>query len=204
MAYNNVKLYIPSEYGVDYNKTHYNKIPVFEAKQRHRDYAKQFGFKTIRLYTGLIMEFTFGRLLDLKQLEWKLLSSKQKVAVTALDDLSAVVTQIAATPIDQLNACKDEVYVCSDCRSMHDYARIFEEKTKQPVVLLNQKKEAYEETYAQVQSGKYTGDPLDGFKATIHLIASEGTVDFSENNDDKMFNVEWTSVDKYAASICHA
>lgn len=203
MAYNNVKLYIPSEYGVDYHKTQFNKIPVFEAKQRHREYAKQFSFKTISLYTGLIMEFTFGKLFDMKQLEWRLLSSKEKVAVTSLNDLSLVVAKIAATPLDQLNACKDEVYICSDCRTMHDYAKIFEEKIKQPIVLVDEKQDTYLEKYELSKSGKFEGDPLDAFKATVHLIANEGSIDFSVQNDDKMFDVHWTSVEQYATSICH-
>ncbi|EOR01049.1 hypothetical protein E3P92_01848 [Wallemia ichthyophaga] len=203
MASTNVKLYIPSEFGVDYHKTQFNKISVFEAKQRHREHARQFDFKTVSLYNGIIMEFTFGKLFDMKQLEWKVLSSKERVAVTSLNDLSSVVALLAATPFEHIGALKDEIYICSDCKTIHDYAKIFEEKTKQPVVLVDQKRDEYLEKYEQFKSGKIQGDPTDAFKATMHLIASEGSIDFSVHNDDKMFDVPWTSVEQYAASICH-
>lgn len=204
MAFNKVKLYIPSEYGVDYNKTQYKSHPVFVAKSRHIEKAKQFDFKTVSIYSGLIMEFTFGKLLDMKELEWKLVSSKQKVALTSLNDLSSVIAQLAATPLEDVNKLKSELRIFSDCRSIHKYARVFEDQIHQPIVLIDVNRAIYEKTFALLEKGEYTGDQFEAFKATVHLIASEGSVDFTADNDNGMFEIDWTTVDKYAASICHS
>lgn len=204
MAFNKVKLYIPSEYGVDYRKTHYKNHPVFATKSRHIEKAKQFDFKTISIFSGLLMEFTFGKILDMKELEWKIISSKQKVALTSLNDLSSVISQLAATPLDEINKLKSELHIYSDCRNIHKYARIFEDQIRQPVVLIDVNKAIYEKTYALLEKGEYTGDQFDAFKATVHLIASEGSIDFSADNDNGMFEIAWTSVDKFAASMCHS
>ncbi|TIC30992.1 hypothetical protein E3Q10_00900 [Wallemia mellicola] len=198
MAFNKVKLYIPSEYGVDYNKTQYKSHPVFVAKSRHIEKAKQFDFKTVSIYSGLIMEFTFGKLLDMKELEWKLVSSKQKVALTSLNDLSSVIAQLAATPLEDVNKLKSELRVFSDCRSIHKYARVFEDQIHQPIVLIDVNRAIYEKTFALLEKGEYTGDQFEAFKATVHLIASEGSVDFTADNDN-----DTETLNRIAATEAH-
>lgn len=56
-----VKIYFPSEFGTNHYKITNYKHPTFEAKKKHFLQAKERGLNPIRMLTGGIMEFTFGK-----------------------------------------------------------------------------------------------------------------------------------------------
>ncbi|TFK53765.1 NAD(P)-binding protein [Heliocybe sulcata] len=53
-----VKVYFPSEWGTNHNRTKRHH-PIFESKARHHHEAERRGLKVVAVYTGLIIEFCF-------------------------------------------------------------------------------------------------------------------------------------------------
>lgn len=202
---NKVKLYIPSEFGSDYNKNPNSEFkPAFSPKIDTINYAKSKGLKTIQIITGFFTEWfvpgPFLTGLDTEKATFQLYGDgKITIATTSLVDVGNVVASVASKSPKDL---PEIIRVQGSTPTYLEIADFYEHYTGRKL----DKKEpiSIEQTY---QNGKDTiKKGITGFEdfAKILLaiaVSGEGN-DFTGHVDNELVNpkqslwkwIDWKSV----------
>lgn len=127
MAQSPVKLYIPSEFGVDHT-VHDFKHVEWDHKKLHFDLTQKFipNIQTLRIYVGLFLEESIGPWFGFHTANGRyepIGSADVPVSYTSLDDAGKVVAQVART---QMVPILESIHIGGDTLSTRQVAKMME------------------------------------------------------------------------------
>lgn len=152
-----VKLYIPSEFGVDHT-VHDFPHEEWNHKKSHYDLAQQIlpsTTKVCRIFIGLFTEASIGPwfAFDTKNAVYEAVGSADvPVSFTSLEDTGRVIARVASMPLDQV---PPQIHVASDTLTIRELAHVMEEAGSDPI----QVKEVDLASYKEAVLKEGTTDP---------------------------------------------
>ncbi|KAG8995392.1 hypothetical protein FRB94_009183 [Tulasnella sp. JGI-2019a] len=199
-----VKVYFPSEYGIDHRLGVQDHI-WFHEKVRHVSAARSAApgqLKVIQLYIGIFSSTIFSPYfgLDTANGVYSTLgsgSSEKKVAITATADIGAAVTRLSTLAVADPTSVPDLVRISSDNRSFKELAEIVGRETGKKI---NVVEEPIPESLGRAREN------LIELVEMLRLNFGTGSVDFSANSDNELVNPDqkfwkWQTVQDYARDV---
>ncbi|KZS91069.1 NAD(P)-binding protein, partial [Sistotremastrum niveocremeum HHB9708] len=195
---NKVKVYIPSEFGVDH-KAYVTDVNVWVAKKAHVQKAVEQGggnLKVVSIYVGLFLETGFGPWLGYdttNNVYTAVGSSDAIITYTSLDDISNSVARLALLSADPTTAATvpAHVRISGSGVSVKQVQELVEKKSGKKitvkVVPLDEWKEGLKSTDVLKQ---------------ILLAAGEGWLNYSKVNSNELVNPgeslwKWKTVEEF-------
>lgn len=206
----NVRLYIPSEFGVDHT-IHGFPHPEWDTKKRHVSIAHEVlpkSTKVIQIFIGLFLEDSIGYWFgfDTKKGVYEAIESADtKVSFTSLDDVGRVMAVLAGMSEGELEKLPDQLHISGTSASMSDVAKLMTNAQSMPKggISVTTADEA-EYKHKAFESGARNPAPylrfLMGNGSIDHRPKSEGGI----GNDNELVNPgesrwKWKSMEDYAA-----
>lgn len=139
MGGTNVKLYFPSEYGVDHTRHDFSH-PEWDKKKAHMELCRNVlkNTKICKVYAGLFLEDSIGPWFgfDTKHGNYESYgSSDELVTYTSLGDVGRSVASLALLPISEIPS---EVHLCGSIVSMGTVARLMRNKSGGEIRIIQQ------------------------------------------------------------------
>lgn len=194
-----IKLYIPSEFGVDHT-IHDFPHAEWDRKKKHHDkiMATIPKTKVCRIYNGLFLEDSIGPWFgfDTKHGIYESVGSPNKlISFTALSDVGNVVAQIARTPIDQI---PESLHISGDALTIRQLGAAMENAGSSPIQI----KEIDLNDFKQKAVAEGTQDPAK----CLRFLMGEGKIDHTMSgwgDDNELVNPNhqnwiWKTVARYA------
>ncbi|KAG8859710.1 hypothetical protein FRB96_004284 [Tulasnella sp. 330] len=200
-AASGVKVYFPSEYGVDHRYGPQNHV-WFNEKERHSSAARNEApgqLKVIKLYIGMFTEIIFSPFfgLDNKSGVYTSLglgTSDKKVAITSTADIGAAIARLSTLAVADPQSVPDDVRISGDNKSWNELADIVGRATGKTIKVVEEPVEG--------------ADDKDGedLPALARLNFARGAVDFSKDNDNELVNPgqkywTWKTTEVYARDV---
>ena len=200
ISHSAVKLYIPSEFGVDHT-VHDFLHPEWDRKKKHHDKLVATVPKTTKvclIYIGLFLEDSIGPWfgLDTKNGIYESVGSPDKlISFTALGDVGNVVAQIARTPIDRI---PQSLHISGDALTIRQLGAAMENAGSSPIQI----KEIDLDDFKKKAVAEGTQDPAK----CLRFLMGEGKIDHTMSglgNDNELVNPDqqnwtWKTVAQYA------
>ncbi|ODN00922.1 Isoflavone reductase P3 [Orchesella cincta] len=177
-----VKLYFPSEFGTNHYKYLDYKHPAFEGKRKHFAQAKERGLTTIRMLTGCIMEFTFGKWFgfDCVSGVWTVVGNAADIpcATTAERDLGRFTLEAVLLANSDITKCPDAIEVYSDIKTLREYAKALDKVSERETTFNQVPLEEFKTQYEATQD----------FLKLIMIMFAEGAFDVTKANGNLLLN----------------
>lgn len=202
MAGSNVKLYIPSEFGVDHTVNDFSQ-PEWDRKTKHDNKVKAslHQTKVCRIYSGLFLEDSIGPWfgLDIKNCVFEAIgSADQPISFTALGDVGNLVAQVARMPYEEI---PEHMHISSDTMTIRQIAKAME-VAGAPLISIT---EVDLKAFKQQALNENSDDPskylrfLMGERKIDHTVSGLG-------NDNELVNPRqqiwhWRTVAQYAKEV---
>ncbi|KAG5358552.1 hypothetical protein CJU89_5162 [Yarrowia sp. B02] len=168
-----VKVYVPSEFGVDY--TQFPDFHFLDLKKNHQEAARAVkGLKVVAVENGVFGEFatkypSFLRL-DPATNKANPINPDAVWSITFLDDIAAALAIVLAKPVDEI---PDVLALSGQKLSFRDFYEIYGKKKGVKVEVVPA--ETVEEARATVKKNEETHNYDDtAFLLYLHLLQSEG------------------------------
>jgi len=199
IAGSNVKLYIPSEFGVDHTIHDFPHAEWGRKKDHHEKAVAVIPTtKVCRIYNGLFIEDSIGPWygLSVEHGIFESIGSPDKlISFTALRDVGNVVAQIARTPIKEIPEC---LHISGDALTIRQLGAAMEHAGSS----LIQIKESDLNDFKQKTLAEGTHDP----SKYLRFLMGEGKIDHTMSglkNDNELVNPSqrnwrWKTVAEYA------
>lgn len=195
-----VKLYIPSEFGVDHT-VHDFPHEEWNHKKTHFSLAQEIlssKTKVCRIFIGLFTEASIGPwfAFDTKNAIYEAVgSADMPISFTSLEDTGRVIARVASMPLDQI---PPQIHVASDTLTIKELARIMEDAGSDPIRIEEVDLARYKETV--IREG--TTDP----SKYLRFLMGEGKINHTQQglgNDNELVNPgerlwKWKSMKEYA------
>lgn len=194
-----VKLYIPSEFGVDHT-IHDFRHAEWDRKKHHYDITKTAipQTKVCRIFIGLFTEDSIGPWfgLDTKNGVFETIGSPdQVVSFTSLHDVGNVVAQVARMPVEDVPT---QLRVSGDALTIRQLAEVMESASKSSI----QYKELDLEQYKKETLAEGTTDP----SKYLRFLMGEGKINHTvsgQGNGNELVNPgqrhwRWKTMKQYA------
>ena len=194
-----IKLYIPSEFGVDHTVHDFPHAEWDRKKHHHeKSLAVLSATKVCRIYIGLFLEDSIGPWFgfDTRHGIYESVGSPDKlISFTALGDVGNVVAQIARTPIEQV---PKSLHISGDALTVKQLAAAMENAGSSPIQI----KEIDIDTFKRKAVAEGTQDPAK----CLRFLMGEGKIDHTKSglgNDNEVVNPtqrnwHWKTVAQYA------
>jgi hypothetical protein len=199
LAQSDVKLYIPSEFGVDHT-VHDFPHAEWDRKKAHYEKAKATLTRTkiCRIYIGLFMEDSVGPWFgfDTKKYVFESIGSHDRtVSFTSLRDVGNVAAQVSRMPIDDV---PDQLHISGDALTIEELATTMVHVNQRYIQI----KEVDLETYKQETVAEGTSDP----SKYLRFLMGEGKINHTvsgQGNDNELVNPgernwKWKTMEEYA------
>lgn len=195
-----VKLYIPSEFGVDHT-VHDFPHEEWDHKKAHYDLAQEIlppTTKVCRIFIGLFTEASIGPwfAFDTKNAIYEAVGSADiPVSFTSLEDTGRVIARVASMPLDQV---PPQIHVASNTLTIRELAHVMEEAGSDSVQI----KEVDLASYKEAVLKEGTADP----SKYLRFLMGEGNINHTAEglgNDNELVNPggklwNWKSMKEYA------
>ena len=202
IAQSNVKLYIPSEFGVDHTIHDFSQ-PEWDHKKHHDALVKARLQKTkvCRIYDGLFLEDSLGPWfgMDVKRGVFHSVGpADSPISFATKADVGKVVAQLARIPYDQV---PPHLRISGDALSMRQIAKVLEDVGSSPIAV----KEIELNEYKRRAIAENVPDPMK----YLRFLMGEGKIDHTESglgNDNELVNPgqslwKWKTVSEYANEV---
>lgn len=194
-----VKLYVPSEFGVDHT-VHDFSHPEWDRKKLHHEISREIltDTKVCRVFPGLFMEDSIGPWFgfDTANARYECIGSKQAYAsYTSLEDVGKVVAQLARMPVDRV---PPYVHIAGDTVNIVEIAKMMEDAGSSKIEI----KEVDMKGYKTKTLEDKTSDPsrclrfLMGDRNLDHTMDGLGNANQLVNPDES--NWKWKKMSDYA------
>ncbi|KAG8881603.1 hypothetical protein FRB97_009356 [Tulasnella sp. 331] len=203
-AASGVKVYFPSEYGVDHRYGPQNHV-WFNEKERHSSAARNEApgqLKVIKLYIGMFTEIIFSPFfgLDNKSGVYTSLglgTSDKKVAITSTADIGAAIARLSTLAVADPQSVPDDVRISGDNKSWNELADIVGRATGKTIKVVEEPVEGADDK---------DGEDLPALARLLRLNFARGAVDFSKDNDNELVNPgqkywTWKTTEVYARDV---
>ncbi|KAK5084726.1 hypothetical protein LTR05_005804 [Lithohypha guttulata] len=200
VAVSNVKLYIPSEFGVDHT-VHDFDHPEWDHKKIHFNLANETLRTTriCRIFIGLFTEDSIGPWFgfNTKDAVYECIGSQDTpVSFTALVDVGKAVAQLSRMPVDTVPS---QLHLGGDTVTVRDIAQVMEKAGSSSIRIIELDLPEFKRRTLNTE----TSDPSQH----IRFLMGEGRVDHSENrfgNDNQLVNKDesiwkWMTMKQYAS-----
>ncbi|ETN37018.1 uncharacterized protein HMPREF1541_08006 [Cyphellophora europaea CBS 101466] len=199
MAKSSVRLYIPSEFGVDHT-VHDFPHAEWDHKKLHFDLTQKFipNVQVLRIYVGLFLEESIGPWFGFHTAADKydcIGSADTPVSYTSLDDAGKVVAQVARM---QMLPILEQIHIGGDTKSTRETAHIMQEAGAGKVKINELDLEKWKK--ATIEEG--TADP----SKYLRFLMGEGRINHTQEglgNDNEIVNPgqtlwKWKTMMDYA------
>jgi hypothetical protein len=199
LAQSNVKLYVPSEFGVDHT-IHDFPHAEWDRKKAHYDKAKTIltRMKICRIFIGLFMEDSVGPWFgfDTKNGIFESIGSPdRKVSFTSLRNVGNVAAQVARMPVEDV---PDQLHVSGSALTVGELAKTMESVGKSSI----QTKELNLQEYKKETVAEGTSDP----SKYLRFLMGENKINHTgsgQGNDNELVNPgerhwKWKTMEEYA------
>ncbi|CAL8114292.1 unnamed protein product [Orchesella dallaii] len=178
-----VKLYFPSEFGTNHYKYTNYSHPLFDGKRMHFKQAKERGLNPIRMLTGCIMEFAFGKQrfgIDCISGVWTVVGNGADIpcATTAERDLGRFTLEAVLLALSDITKCPDAIEVYSDLKTLREYAKALDRVSERETKIVQ----------AQLDDFKAQYEATQDFPKLIMIMLAEGAFDFSKSTGNQLLN----------------
>ena len=184
VANSKVKLYIPSEFGVDHY-IHDFPYPEWDAKKKHFQKAQELlpNVHICRIFIGLFLEDSIGPWFGFNTRTSKyeaIGSSKVPITFTSLDDVGKAVARLVSLPTDSI---PPTLHLAGDTLSFESIAKIMESAGSAKIEI----SEIDLADYKQKALGGEVSDP----SGALRFLMGEGKINHTADglgNDDDVVN----------------
>ncbi|CAL8114290.1 unnamed protein product [Orchesella dallaii] len=177
-----VKLYFPSEFGTNHYKYPNYDHPAFEGKRKHFLKAKELGLNPIRMLTGCIMEFTFGKWFGFDCISgvWTVVGNAADIpcAITAERDLGRFTLEAVLLAHSDITKCPDALEVYSDMKTLREYAKALDKVSERDTKIVQVQFDEFKTQYEGTQD----------FLKLIMVLFAEGAFDYSKATGNRLLN----------------
>ncbi|KAG8946363.1 hypothetical protein FRC04_011909 [Tulasnella sp. 424] len=193
-----VKVYIPTEFGIDHRKMPFEH-PIWELKLAHDTYARSVSdgkLKVVSIFVGLFLDDTFpvGPALGLDTLGGvytSVLSPDTRVSFLSRDDIASSVARISVLATANPASVPDYARINGSSISYRDLARLVGQVRGEEIKLETM---GEEEAKAAIKSGN--------FWVALRYTMGYGLTDFSTDNANEVINPgesqwKWKTVQEY-------
>ncbi|KAF3927629.1 hypothetical protein AA313_de0209766 [Arthrobotrys entomopaga] len=192
-----VKLYIPSEFGVDHYLHDFNH-PEWDKKKSHfQAVSIREDLKICRVFPGLFMEHSVGPWygLDTKQGKYELVGSgNAPISFTSIPDIGrGVASALANIPVDEF---PEKLYFSGDSVSLLEIAELMKGAGAGDIQISTLDLDEYKR---ETLAAETTLDPA----SYLRFLMAEGKIDNKDGNDNEVVNPgqkfwEWKKMKDYA------
>ncbi|KAG8882833.1 hypothetical protein FRB97_007657 [Tulasnella sp. 331] len=203
-AASGVKVYFPSEYGIDHRDGPQNHIWFYE-KERHSTAARNEApgqLKVIKLYIGMFTEIVFAPFFGLDNENGVYTSlgagaSDKKVSITSTADVGAAVARLSILAVADSKSVPDQVRISGDNKSFKELAEVVGQATGKTIKVVEEPAE---------ETNDKDGEDLPALARLLRLNFAHGSVDFSKENDNELVNPgqkywTWKTTEVYARDV---
>ena len=181
-----LKLYIPSEFGVDHTVHDFRHVE-WDHKKLHYDLAQKFliprGVQVLRIYVGLFLEESIGPWFGFHTSKGRyecIGSADTKVSYTSLEDAGKVVAQCART---EMVGILEGIHVGGDTVSVREVAEVMEKNGAGKIEIEERDLEKWKT--GAIEEG--TSDP----SKYLRFLMGEGNIEHQQRalgNDNEIVN----------------
>ncbi|KAM3423094.1 hypothetical protein BST61_g553 [Cercospora zeina] len=202
IAKSDVKLYIPSEFGVDHTLHDFSQ-PEWDHKKHHDALVKAqlHNTKVCRIYAGLFLEDSLGPWfgMDVKRRKFHSVGSADvPVSFTTPADVGKTVAQIARMRYEDV---PPQLHISGDALSIRQVARVLEHAGSPPI-------DVEEIQAGEFKSRAIADDTLDPMNY-LRFLMGEGKINHTASvvgNDNELVNPgqrlwTWKTVSEYADDV---
>ncbi|KAG9046511.1 hypothetical protein FS837_004261 [Tulasnella sp. UAMH 9824] len=192
-----VKVYIPTEFGIDYRKLPFEH-PIWDLKLSHDKYARSVvggKLKVVSIYVGLFLDDTFpvGTYLGLdtpNKVYTGVLSSDTPVSFLSRDDIARSVARISVLAAADPTSVPDHARISGSSISLRGLAQLVSQVRGEEIKVETM---GEEEAKAAMASN---------FWVALRYTMGYGLTDFSKDNANEIINPEeslwkWKTVQEY-------
>ncbi|KAG8920077.1 hypothetical protein FRC01_000942 [Tulasnella sp. 417] len=184
-----VKVYIPSEYGIDHRDNSDVHHEVFDNKEAHHHYASSISggkVKIVSLYVGLFLEDTFslGATLgiDTKNAIYTSFGSPDNlITFNSREDISSSIVRISVLAAADPNSVPDFTRINGSAVSYNQLAALVGKARGTEIKVV-------EVEDAESKKLLSTNDPLARFWVALRYIYGHGVTDFTKDNANEILN----------------
>jgi hypothetical protein len=203
LSRSSVRLYFPSEFGVDHYK-HDFAHEEWDAKKKHFHLLQKLNDTDIRIcrvYAGLFLEDSIGPWFGFhnkKNLYEAVGSMNQPTSYTSMSDVGRALAVLSTIPLSDIPA---QVHLSGDSKSMADIARIMEKEREatEPIKV--------EEIALEPYKAEVLANPLPTPEKYLRFLMGEGMIDHTQTamgNDNALVEKDpgfgrWRSMKDLAA-----
>jgi len=200
----NVKVYVPSDFGVDLSKISFEH-PFWEAKKKIIAEARSHGLKTIPIRPGLYLEGTFEPWFgyDTPNKKWTVVGPPSTtLTVTSINDVGRAVASITALAFRKPDNVPDVVRLSGQTLTIQEARDIFAESRNADISVESLDAEVFKkEAMARLPFIKMS-DSAFAIIDYLKVAIADGAVVNFENENELVNPVEgwwkWTTVQDYA------
>lgn len=184
MAGSSVKLYFPSEFGVDHT-LHDFRQEEWDAKKHHFDLTKLRipDIKVVRVFPGLFIDDSIGPWYGMhtKQGRYEAVGDPAtRTSYTSMEDVGRYLAVLAARPLGEI---PDAIHLSGDSKSFHEIAEIMERHGAGPIEVCSAPLNTYK--------AKTLDQNTSHLECYIRFVMGEGKLDQSVGaigNDNDLVN----------------
>jgi len=218
-----VKVYIPSEFGVDpHVDSEFIRHPMWQGKKAHDKYAESKGLKVISIYNGLFMEHPHGGFQAFhgfypeRQAWYVPGDGTTPISITSKTDIGRSIIELVTMASETPERVPSRIRLAGTSRTPKEIVDIFNlaSKGKTYIKLIPLSDEESKVFMNKDNMKPPPGLPKDFDLNYIYDVASRvfrmagsgGNLDFSQRNDNELVNPgeskwKWKTIESYAEEV---